>query len=101
VLQVAWAMEGLAKIYAGKGKIDQALANYEAAATIRRTLQAKVPERELFQDELRAIEKAVGDLRQARGQLRQSVALPGCVGGAAAVPASDARTGKAIGALEA
>ena len=62
--KVAWAMEGLAKIYASQGKIDLALAEYESAAAIRRSLQAKIPERELFQSELNELERAVGDLKR-------------------------------------
>ena len=75
--KVAWAMEGLAKIYTSQGKLDLALSEFEAAAAIRRNLQAKVPEREMFQDELRSLEKAVGDLRRQklkRQQSRQGVA---------------------------
>lgn len=62
--KVAWAMEGLAKIYTSQGKLDQALAEFEAAAAIRRSLQATVPEAQMFKDELKSLEKAVGDLKK-------------------------------------
>ena len=67
--KVAWAMEGLAKIYSTEGKIDEALAEFESAAAIRRMLQAKNPEKEMFKDEMKAIEKAVGDLRTRKESL--------------------------------
>ena len=57
-------MEGLAKIYSAQGKLQASLREFEGAAAIRRKLQAKVPERELFQDELKSLENSVKDVRR-------------------------------------
>ena len=54
--KVAWAHEGLGRLFEKQEDLDAALAAYAKAAAIRRALQAQAESKELFQAELSAIE---------------------------------------------
>ena len=60
--KVAWAMEGLGKIYEKQGNLGAALEEYNGASHIRRTLQSKSGNMQMFSNELNHNESRVSSI---------------------------------------
>lgn len=58
--KVAWAMEGLGRVFEKRGNLDGALREYKGAARIRSRMQAHGKSKELFTRELAQIECKIG-----------------------------------------
>ena len=69
--KVAWALEGLARVYQKHGMFKRAEETWEEAIAIRNQLQESASGKELFSSELAKAAQAKGEIEQLRANVRK------------------------------